>query len=166
VHLVYWDLDEATLREAERLDGVTVLLTNLPAAEADRHELLRIWKGQGESERRFSDWKGPLKVRPVFLTTPRRISALLVLLHFALMIHSLLEREGRRGAKRLGMNTVVGLYAGHKDAIPTGRLIIQTFEFLHMVEYRVGGKLYRQLEPLSPLQERLSKMLGLTWPPW
>lgn len=165
IHLLYWDLEEEALRDAERLDGVTVLLTNLPREEADEHELLRIWKGQGESERRFSDWKGPLKVRPVFLTTPRRINALLVLLHFALMIYCLIEREARRAAERQGMREVLGLYAG-RDAIPTGRLILQAFEFVHMVEYRVQGRAHRQIEPLTPLQERLRRMLGITWPPW
>ena len=56
---------------------------------------LRRWKQQGELERRFSDWKGPLLVHPVFLKTPQRIAALILLLHLALMIFCLIERAVR-----------------------------------------------------------------------
>ncbi len=48
---VYWDVDEAAVKEAALLDGVTVLLTNYPKEEADAHE----WLGSGRDNWRVSD---------------------------------------------------------------------------------------------------------------
>ena len=68
-----------------------VLLTSWPTEKADSSALLRRWKGEWQIERRFSDWEGPLKVRPVFVTSNKRMAALLLLLHLALLIYCLLE---------------------------------------------------------------------------
>lgn len=162
---VYWDVDETAVKEAALLDGVTVLLTNYPKEEADAHELLRLWKGQLESERRFSDWKGPLKVRPVFLTSQERINVLLMLCHLALMIFCLVERAARQGLEKEGTKKIARLYAAQHDAIPTGRLIFQAFEYLQMVELRVGDEVFRRLPPLTLVQERLLSLLGVRKPP-
>ena len=53
-------------------------------------------------ERRFHDWKGPLQVRPVFVTSPKRIAAFLLLLHLALRLCCLLDREARRALAQRG----------------------------------------------------------------
>ncbi len=154
------------VKEAALLDGVTVLLTNTPEEEADAHELLRIWKGQLERERRLADWKGPFQVRSVFLTSEERAQGLLVCHNLALMIYCLLERAARKGLEREGSRKLAGLYAGQHDAIPTGRLIFQAFEYLQMVDLRIGCELVRQLTPLTPLQERLMSLLGVEKPSW
>lgn len=154
------------VKEAALLDGVTVLLTNTPEEEADAHELLRIWKGQLERERRLADWKGPFQVRSVFLTSQERAQGLLVCHNLALMIYCLLERAARRGLERDGSRKLAGLYAGQHDAIPTGRLIFQAFEYLQLVDLRNGGALVRRLTPLTPLQERLMSLLGVEKPSW
>lgn len=64
--LLEWEPDAEAITAAERLDGYYVLLTSWPRERADASALLRRWKGEWQIERRFSDWKGPLKVRPVF----------------------------------------------------------------------------------------------------
>src|SRR5262249_13975359 len=74
--LLTWEVDEAALTREAQLDGYYALYTSLPAS-VPAVELLRRWKQQGELERRFSDWKGPLLVHPVFLKTPQRIAALI-----------------------------------------------------------------------------------------
>ncbi len=163
---VHWEVDAAAVQAAALLDGVTVLVTNYPQEKADARELLRLWKGQLESERRFADWKGPLQVRPVFLTTQTRINVLLLLCHVALLLFCLVERTVRLGLVQEGTRKIPGLYAGQHDALPTGRLILQAFQYLHLVELRVGGEWFRRLPPLTRLQERLMSLLGVPKPPW
>src|SRR5205823_6936948 len=86
--------------------------------EAEASALLTEWKGQWQIEHRHRDGKGPLRIRPLFVTSNRRIVGLLLILGIALMLFSLLEREARR-ALAAG-EKVAGLLAGHVAARPTG----------------------------------------------
>ena len=164
--LLEWELDAAALTAAERLDGYYVLLTSWPQEKADASALLRRWKGEWQIERRFSDWKGPLKVRPVFVTCNKRMAALVLLLHLALMVYCLLEREARRALTRQGQQKVRRLLAGHVDAVPTGENILQAFEHLFLfIEEEEHGREYHVSEMLSE-QEALWKLLGCQMPAW
>lgn len=161
-----WAVDEAAVSAAERLDGYYVLLTSWPGEKADASGLLCRWKGEWQIERRFSDWKGPLKVRPVFVTSNRRMAALVLLLHLALMIYCLLEREARRALAREGLQKVGRLLAGHVDAAPTGENILLAFEHLFLlIEQEEHGRTYH-LSELFPEQETLWRLLDIRMPAW
>ncbi|MET8760649.1 hypothetical protein [Lentzea sp. NPDC004782] len=54
------------------------------------------YKGQEVVERRYSAFKGPLAVAPMFLKTNRRIEALITVICLALLIFCLVERSVRR----------------------------------------------------------------------
>jgi Domain of unknown function (DUF4277)/Transposase DDE domain len=165
LHLA-WELDEAAVAAAERLDGYYVLLCSWPKEKADASTLLRRWKGEWQIERRFSDWKGPLKVRPVFVTSNQRIAALMLLLQLALMLYCLLEREARRALARRGQQQVRKLLAGQIDAIPTGENILLAFEHLFLfIEEEEHGRQYHVSEML-PEQEDLWKLLECRMPAW
>jgi hypothetical protein len=159
-----WAVDEAAVAAAARLDGYYVLLTSWSAEQADARTLLCRWKGEWQIERRFSDWKGPLQVRPVFVTSNRRMAALVLLLHLALLIYSLMEREARRALAREGAQKVSRLLAGHVDAIPTGENILLAFEHLFLfVEEKEHGRAY-YLSDMFPEQEALWRLLGIQMP--
>jgi transposase len=161
-----WEIDPEAVAAAERLDGYYVLLTSWPPEKAEASALLRRWKGEWQIERRFSDWKGPLKVRPVFVTSNRRMAALVLLLHLALMIYCLLEREARRALARSGQQKVRRLLAGHVDAVPTGENLLRAFEHLFLfIEEEEHGREYHVSEML-PEQEDLWKLLGCQMPVW
>jgi transposase len=87
--------DEQAIAEAERLDGIYCLLTNVPADEADAARLLAHFKEQEQVERAHRTLKGPLRVRPLFVQNDDRIIALLAVCCFALMIYTLIERDAR-----------------------------------------------------------------------
>jgi transposase len=163
--LLSWEVDEAALAREAQLDGYYALSTSLPET-VPAGELLRRWKQQGELERRFSDWKGPLLVHPVFLKTPQRIAALILLLHLALLLFCLIEREARRRLAALGKTKFPRLLAGHVDAIPTGENVLRAFEnVLLLVEEGQHGR-ECWLNPLHPEQEGLWKLLGIETPAW
>jgi len=73
----------AALARAEALDGYDALETTRPAAEADPSALLTTWKGQWQVEHRHRDGKGPLRIRPLFVTSNRRIVGLVTILGIA-----------------------------------------------------------------------------------
>lgn len=88
--------DEQAIADAERLDGIYCLITNVPAADADPAKLLAYFKEQEQVERAHRALKGPLRVRPLFVQNDERIVALLAACCFALMIYTLIERDARR----------------------------------------------------------------------
>ncbi|CAI7978034.1 hypothetical protein FRAHR75_400075 [Frankia sp. Hr75.2] len=62
-----WTFDQTALDAETASDGWYALLTNPTPAEADTAEVLHRYKGQEKVERRYSDYKGPLAVAPLFL---------------------------------------------------------------------------------------------------
>ncbi|WP_298335984.1 hypothetical protein [Ferrimicrobium sp.] len=124
-----WHFDEAALSHGVSTDGWYALLTNL-GPEVSTAEVLRNYKGQEAVERRYSNFKGPIAVAPMFLKNNRRIEALISVICLALLIFSLVER-----AVCLALATtakLAGLWAG-QPAKPTGRLIFIALSQLRLI---------------------------------
>jgi len=161
-----WEVDAKTLAEAEALDGYYVLLTSWPKEKATPREVLVRWKQEEVIERRFSDWKGPLLVRPVFVTSNARIAALVLLLHWALMLYCLLEREARRRLAEQGRAKMERMLAGHVAAVPTGENILRAFEAVYLIiEEDEHGQQYEMSE-LYAEQAELWRLLRIRTPVW
>jgi hypothetical protein len=79
-----WHFDQAALDAEAATDGWYALLTNLDGATTDRATVLTHYKGQEAVERRYSAFKGPLAVAPMFLHNNRRIAALITVICLAL----------------------------------------------------------------------------------
>jgi hypothetical protein len=149
----------AALERTEALDGYYVLETTRWAAEADASTLLRLWKGQWQVEHRHRDGKGPLRIRPLFVTSNRRIVGLVTILGIALMVFSLLEREARR---TLGAaEKVANLLAGHVAARPTGDNVLKALREISLVTFQLAGAWHRAASDLNPLQRTLLRLLGV-----
>jgi hypothetical protein len=161
-----WAVDAAAQARAEALDGYYLLLTSWPKEQADSSALLRKGKQEEQIERRFSDWKGPLKVRPVFVTNNARMAALVLLLHLSLMLYCLLEREARRQLAAKGRQKVGDLLAGHVDAVPTGENILRAFEHLFLIIEEVEHGREYEMSAFSVAQEQLWRLLGIREPIW
>ncbi len=125
-----WHFDDTALAAETATDGWYALLTNLDPDAADASEVLRRYKGQEVSERRYGNIKGPLAVAPMFLKSNRRIEALITVICLALLIFCLVER-----ALRLAIApalVLAGLYA-RRPAKPTGRLIFTAISRLRLL---------------------------------
>jgi transposase len=134
-----------------QLDGRYCLVSN------DRHlhtdELFHAYKRQHLIESRFTDLKGPIRVRPVFLHSNRRIAALLAVISLALLLYGLIERHVRRGLEALTaqerklLNKRVGR--------ATGRKILDQLSDLAAVRIRDGPTQLAQPRPAQQLLLRL-----------
>src|SRR5487761_1277036 len=100
-----WYFDEAALAAEASTDGWYALLTNL-GSEVSTAQVFYNYKGQEAPERRYSNFKGPMAVAPMFLKNNRRIETLISVICLALSL----------------VVKLAGLWAG-RPAKPTGRLI-------------------------------------------
>jgi len=153
--------NERAIQAAEALDGYYVLCTNLPAQEANLLEAFTDYKAQSEVEKRFSNVKGPLRVRPVFLKNNDRILALVTVILLALTVFCLLEREVRRNLPD-GDGMMPGLLPENRRARPTGRNILRKLSTQILILSTIDGQLYKQRGPISDLQKRLLQLLGVS----
>lgn len=159
-----WHFDTEVLQAEQAVDGWYALLTTLTPEQADPAEVLRRYKGQGAVERRYSDFKGPLAVTPVFVQDNKRLAALITVICLALLLFCLIERQVRRS---LGPEQKMrGLYPGNQSVRPTGRMIL----------YHLSGLRLRVSSATAPptvvisrgVQLHLLDLLGLepTHPRW
>jgi transposase len=126
-----WSFDQAAIDTEAAADGWYALLTNLPA-DVNTTEVFLRYKDQPMVERRYSEFKGPLAVAPIFLRNNRRITALITVICLALLIFCLIEREVRRN---LAPDTEIrGFYINDRRARkPTARLILQALSELRLI---------------------------------
>ncbi len=158
--LVTCALIPTALARAEALDGYYVLETTRTADEADATALLTEWKGQWQIEQRHRDAKGPLRIRPLFVTSNRRIVGLVTILGLALMVFSLIERAARR-ALAPGQK-VPNLLAGHVAARPTGDNLVKALRDIALVQLEIDGRPHQQVADLTALQRTLLPFLNIS----
>jgi transposase len=154
-----WRLDDQALQEWKALEGVYVLKTNRSRSKHPVTEVVRTYKEQSQVERRISHIKGPLAVTPAFLENPQRIAGLLAVVVWALLLMALLERQVRRQARG---QPLFGLYPeGRPCQAPSGPTLLNGFSTLCVVIFLGQGPPRRQLAQLTPLQQRLTELLGI-----
>lgn len=147
--LRFWR-DEQAIAEAERLDGLYCLITNLPADEADAATLLAYFKEQERVERCHRALKGPLRVRPLFVQNDARIVALTAVCCFALMLYTLIEHEARRAYP----DGLTALGEGRRGPA-TARSVLALLDDLELVHGPGGATLEGPAQARAVL-ERLS----------
>lgn len=140
------------IQEAESLDGRYCLVSNDRTLSTD--ELFAAYKRQHLVEGRFADFKGPLAVRPVFLHSNRRVTALVGVISLALLLYGLIERTVRRGLQTLQIDERRLLQKRIGRA--TGRKILDQLRTLTAVRVRDGP--FRLAQP-RPAQQLLLQLL-------
>lgn len=134
------------LAQAQVLDGKYLLATTQRELTAD--EMLQRSKLRDGVEKRIELFKGPLRVRPIYVQTEARIKGLVFLTLVALLVFSLLELELRRA-----------------NQPQTARAVLEGFGSLRAVYllFRDGSSVRRAGEA-SAFQSQLLHLLGLPPP--
>ena len=96
---------------------------------------------------------------PLFLKTPARMSGLLCVLVWALMVLALMERQARRELKG---KPLYGLYPENRPSpVPTGPAILECFSGLCIVIIKEHGNTSRRLAQTTPIQQTFLRLLGI-----
>jgi len=156
-----WELNQEALLQAEREDGVFPLLTNDRTLNAE--EVLRAYKRQPLIEKRFSQFKTDFAVAPIYLQDVGRITGLLAVYFFALVVQTLLERELRAAMKAAGIKSLPLYPEDRPCARPTTHRLIELFEPIQRHELYVDdGEPQIMVTELTPVQDQVIELLGLS----
>ena len=123
--------------------------------------MLLIYKYQPYVEKRFAHYKTDLEIAPVYLKKPRRVAALLDAYFVALMLDALLERRLRAAMGAAGLAALPLLPEGRPTKTPTTPRLLEVFGNITWHEFERGEDLVTFPVRLTPLQQRLLRLLGV-----
>lgn len=166
--IVGWQLhghlvaQEAVIAGARQWLGRFVLATNVLEEERLSHaSLLACYKEQSSSvERGFRFLKDPLFFADsLFLKSPARIMAMIMIMGLALLIYALAERLLRQQLK--AHNETLPDQKGKATQSPTLRRVAQMFEGVDLLLIHVDDQLVsRQILNLTPVRRQILRLLG------
>lgn len=137
-------INRGRLAAAQALDGRYVLATNRPDLDAD--QVLHLFKGQDEVEKRFRSVKGPLHLHPLFVRSDARIEGLVLVTMLAVLVRAILERLCRQQGLEMSADRV-----------------LRGFATLQAVDVTwVDGGVQRWATALTPFQAQV--LQTLQWP--
>jgi transposase len=155
-----YEIDQAKLAEETVQDGIFPLISN--DVNLSDLEILQAYKRQPLIEKRFSQLKTDFAVAPVYLKSAKRITALLCVYFFALLVQALVERELRRAMAKDGIESLPIYPEGRACAAPTTRRLVELFENVQRHELQgVEPGSQRFLTSLSSIQKQVVELLGL-----
>jgi transposase len=158
---ISWTVDPVRLAEAESLDGIFPLITNVREMLAE--EILRAYKRQPIIEKRFSQLKTDFAVAPIYLKSVTRIQGLLAVYFFVLIVQTLLERELRQAMEREKIASLPLYPEDRACRRPTTRKIVDLFDGVQRHELvLLHRKPEVMLTQLSPLQKQILKLLRVS----
>ena len=161
--LATWEIDqdEQAVAEAQARCGKFILATNeLDADALPAETILQAYKGQGIGpERGFRFLKDPLFfAHSLFLKSPRRIMALIMIMGLALLIYALAERQVRQ--ELLAREEYIPNQVGKPTQRPTMRRIFQVFEGIDVLVIHTPQGVQRHVTNLTDLHRRILRLLG------
>jgi transposase len=158
-YTLQWGQNAKALAEWKKLEGVFLLKTDMSTRKLPLGASLAKYREQIKVEKRIGNLKGPLAVAPMFLKNPERITGLLSILVWALMVMTLMERQVRR---KLKGKPLYGLYPENRpSSAPTGPAILASFRTLCIVIVKHKHTQSRHLAEPTALQSKLLNLLGI-----
>lgn len=155
--------DKRAVQAAERTKGLFVIATNeLDTDLLSNKSLLSVYKDQAITvERGFRFLKDPLFYsESLYLKSPKRIMALLMVMTSSLLIYSLAERQLRAALKETG--TFVWDQKNRPSNTPTLRWTFQNFEGVSLaIIHARDGTATSEMKNLHEFELRILKALGL-----
>jgi hypothetical protein len=127
-----WQLDEAALAQAERLDGRYLLVTN--DWSLSHQEMFQLYRQKDGVETCFHICKDDLEVSPLYLHQDHRIASMLFINMVALLAYTLLQRQIQNQGLQM-----------------TTRRLIARLDQLTLIETQCwDGSCLRRLTPVDP----------------
>ncbi len=149
------------IAQAERRLGKFILATNeLDEERLPAEEMLLAYKGQGVGpERGFRFLKDPwFFADSLFLKSPKRIMALVMVMGLALLVYALAEHKLRTALQEQGES--VPNQVGKPTHRPTMRRVFQMFEGIDLLVISTPEGVQQQVLNLKPIHRLILRLLG------
>jgi transposase len=134
---------EDKIREAEKLDGKTALITSLTNLTSE--EVITAYFQKDSIEKAFACWKGPLEIRPIRHWKPDRVKAHIFICYLAFFLFKSFEYI-------LKMN---GIKISPVKAIKN----LSKIKYITLINEK-GEEFYKVVNP-NPIQAQLLKVLNI-----
>ena len=164
--LRYW-IDQQALTQAQARMGWRVYATN--QAQLTLAQAVAAYREQYQIERGFHRLKGqPLGLTPFLISDETRLRGLTHLLTIGLRLLCLMEFIARQALEQAASESekkLKGLYggqAGRATARPTSEMMLRAFDGIDLVMADQKGQGIAWITPLTPVQERILRLLGFT----
>lgn len=136
-------LDADRFKQLEQGKECFVLITSVSVNELDQEQVLRQYKAQMVVECQFHLLKQPALASVIFLKTPSRINALVMLLNVSLLIRGLLQYKIRKSMKESQEELPrIGVNKGELKN-PTTNFLIEALNKTALVREASGRYTYR-----------------------
>jgi transposase len=153
---------EEVVEERRQRLGRFIIATNVLDEEALSHtQLLNVYKEQGSAvERGFRFLKDPLFFADsLFLKSPARIMAMIMIMGLALLVYSLAERQIRR--QLAAQDETIPDQTGKPTQRPTMRRIAQIFEGVDLLIIQHNDQIVaRQILNMTDVRRKIVSLLG------
>jgi transposase len=157
--------DEAAIEALQQTFGWRAYVTDLPVEQLSLVEAVLTYREEWQIERGFHRLKGaPLSIAPLFVKRDDQVTGLIHLLSIAVRLLTLIEFVVRRTLKR-EQAQLVGLHAENpKKGMdkPTTERLLKAFAGINLTIIQFPDRVVHHVTPLSPLQERILTLLGLS----
>ena len=157
--------DTAAITALQQRFGWRAYVTDLPAEQLSLSDAVLTYREEWQVERGFHRLKGaPLSIAPLFVKRDDQVRGLINLLSIAVRLLTLIEFIVRRALKRENAQ-LVGLHKENPKKPtdkPTTERLLQAFSNITLTIIQFPDRTVRHLTPLTPLQERILILLGLS----
>lgn len=157
--------DGTAITALKQTYGWRAYVTDLPAEQLSLCDAVLTYRGEWRIEHGFHRFKSaPLSIAPMFVKRDDQIVGLTNLLSIAVRLLTLIEFVVRRALEREKAQ-LTGLHKENpKKATdkPTANRLLQAFSNITLTIIQSPDRAVRHITPLTPLQERILSLLGLS----
>jgi len=161
--------DEVAITALQQTFGWRAYVTDLPVEQLSLVEAVLTYREEWQIERGFHRLKdAPLSIAPLFVKRDDQVTGLIHLLSIAIRLLTLIEFVVRRALKREQHpegTRLVGLHAENPKKgtdKPTTERLLKAFSGINLTIIQFPDRVVHHVTPLSPLQERILTLLGLS----
>lgn len=153
------------IAQAEFKAGWRIYTTNAPAENLTLAQAVWAYRDQYVAENVFRRLKGKiLSITPLYIQRDDHAKGLFHLLTIASRVLALGDYLAK-SALAQNKEELTGVYAGNPKrgtATPTMERMLQAFDNINLIMLLVAERVQCQVTPLSPVQERILALLGLS----
>jgi len=153
--------NEEAIKYDALLDGIFVLICNMPLFQWSASEILSLYKCQWKVEGNMHTFKGPFAASQMYLELPKRICAMMFVITLALQLYTLINREIANALLKRD-KPLVGLMPNNIQSWrPQTNFLLLAFKNVQLVSIELGDKSETYVTSLNDLQKEILSLLSV-----